>query len=63
MSNQTDPVADFTAASQAMVAQQAAMNTAQLRHQTQVTSLTAMAATQTENARVTRELIQQATRP
>lgn len=63
MTTATDPVADFTSASQAMLAQQAAMNTAQLQHQTAASSLTAVAATQTENARVTRELISQAARP
>ena len=63
MTQLTDPVADFQSISQAMMAQQAAMNTAQLAHQTNSTSLTAVAATQTENARVTRELISQAARP
>jgi predicted DNA-binding transcriptional regulator YafY len=63
MTAATNPVNDFQSASQKMIAQQAAMNTAQLAHQTQVTTLTAVAATQTENARVTRELISQAARP
>jgi predicted DNA-binding transcriptional regulator YafY len=63
MTAATNPVNDFQSASQQMIAQQAAMNTAQLAHQTQVTTLTAVAATQTENARVTRELISQAARP
>ena len=58
-----DPVADFIAATQAMQAQQAAMNVAQMQHQNAVTSLTAMASTQTETARVSREIIQQSTRP
>jgi hypothetical protein len=63
MTTATNPVNDFIAASQAMLAQQAAMNTAQMAHQNSVTSLTAAASTQTENARVTREIIQQSTRP